>query len=188
MHKKKSDNFYIMKEKIINHNQNKNNINTIQNNNQNNYFTYNPTFNPDLSQNALQQSMTMISQMYLMQGNKGSNMALNENMENKAPHLSIGMVNTPKPLNKGMGSNINENLNQNQYINIEFIFNDSKIVIQGTLDMTSDELIQKFKKELCGINIIINKYLINDEIEININSKKTLKELGINSDIKIMVK
>ena len=67
------------------------------------------------------------------------------------------------------------------------MFDNKKIVVQGDLNMTEEELIQKFQPKLGNENIIINKYLINDETEIKPNSKKTLKELGITSDIKITV-
>ena len=195
--KKKADNFNIMKEKIIKHNQNIN-LNNIQNNgffynptfSPNFNTVFNPTFNPNMNPNLLYQpnqmlnhSMTMFSQMYLMQGMKGQNFPINQN---PAP-LNKSMVDTPKPLNKKSENNTNEKLDQNQYINIEFLFNERKIIIQGELNMTEEEIIQKFKAKLGDDDIIINKYLINDKTEINPSSKKNLKEIGITSDIKIKV-
>ena len=182
--KKKADNFNLMKEKIINHNNQNNNQNYNQNNNQNqnNFIVINPTFSPEINQNnqIIQQSKPM----NIIQETMDQNLALNQNMEDNAAPLYQGMLEIPKPLNKSMLNKNNENLNQN--INIEFIFNNKKIVIQGTLNMTADELIEKFKIVL-NDNIIINKYLINDEMELDPSSKKTLKELGITSDIKIMI-
>ena len=185
--KKKSDNYTVMREKIINHNQSTNQ-NNIQNNIQNNGLGYN--LNPNMIQNAFyqqnqmfQQPMPMFPQMYMMQGMMCPNLALNQN---PAP-LNQVMVNTALPLNKELVNNNNENLNQNQDINIKFIFNNRNIVIQGSLNMTGEELIQRFKMKLCDDNIVINKYLINDETELDPSSKITLKELGITSDTKIMV-
>ena len=181
---KKADNFNKMKEKIINQN---------QSNNQNNTFGYCPTFNQNLNQNMYQNLVyqqnqnQMIQQMNMMQGMMGQYFPFNQNMDNAPAPLNQVMVEKPKPLNKEKMDNINENLNQNQYINIEFILKNNKIIIQGELNMTAEELIQKFKIKLCDNNIIINKYLINDETELNPNDKKTLKELGITSDTKIMV-
>ena len=121
--------------------------------------------------------------MYMQQGMLCPNLALNQNL---IP-LNQGMVETPLPLNEELINNDNENLNQNQDLNIEFIINNRTIVIQGTFNMTEEELIGRFKIKLCDENIIINKYLINDETELDPSSKKTLKELGITSGIKIMV-
>ena len=185
--KKKSDNYTVMREKIINHNQSTNQ-NNIQNNIQNNGLGYN--LNPNMIQNAFyqqnqmfQQPMPMFPQMYMMQGMMCPNLALNQN---PAP-LNQVMVNTALPLNKELVNNNNENLNQNQDINIKFIFNNRNIVIQGSLNMTGEELIQRFKMKLCDDNIVINKYLINDETELDPSSKITLKELGIKKKKKIMV-
>ena len=130
-----------------------------------------------------QKPMAMFPQMYMMQGMMCPNLALNQN---PAP-LNQVMVNTALPLNKELVNNNNENLNENQDINIKFIFNNRNIVIQGSLNMTGEELIQRFKMKLCDDNIVINKYLINDETELDPSSKITLKELGITSDTKIMV-
>ena len=201
-----------MKEKIINQNQSNNQNNTFgycptfnqnmnqnnifgycpafnQNMNQNNIFGYCPTFNQNMYQNLVyqQNQNQMIQQMNMMQGMMGQYFPFNQNMDNAPAPLNQVMVEKPKPLNKEKMDNINENLNQNQYINIEFILKNNKIIIQGELNMTAEELIQKFKIKLCDNNIIINKYLINDETELNPNDKKTLKELGITSDTKIMV-
>ena len=216
--KKKADNYNLMKEKIIKKNQNVNqnniknntffysktfnpnfnptfnpNFNPAFNPNFNPTFnpTFNPNFNPNMNPNIFYQQnpmfnhqMAMFSQMQLMQGMVGQNMPLNQN---PAP-LQQNIVDTPKPLNKDIKNNNNKNLDQNQYINIEFIFDKRKIFVQGDLNLTEEELIQKFKAKLCDDNIIINKYLIEDKkTEINPNSKKKLKELGINSDIKIIV-
>ena len=185
--KKKADNYTVMREKIINHNQSTNQ-NNIQNNIQNNGLGYN--LNPNMIQNAFyqqnqmfQQPMPMFPQMYMMQGMMCPNLALNQN---PAP-LNQVMVNTALPLNKELVNNNNENLNQNQDINIKFIFNNRNIVIQGSLNMTGEELIQRFKMKLCDDNIVINKYLINDETELDPSSKITLKELGIKKKKKIMV-
>ena len=190
-----------MKEKIINQNKINNQNNTLsycptfnQNMNQNNIFGYCPAFNQNMNQNMyqniiyLQNQNQMIQQMNMMQGMMGGQyFYFNQNMDNAPAPLNQVMGETPKPLNKEKMDNINENLNQNQYINIEFILKNNKIIIQGELNMTAEELIKKFKIKLCDDNIIINKYLINDETELNPNEKKTLKELGITSDTKIMV-
>ena len=158
--KKKADNFNIMKEKIINHNQN-----NINKNNQ-----------------MIQQTKSKISQM---EDKVYPNLNLNKNMEHISALICQGIFETPKPLHKGMMTKNNGILNQN--INIEFILNNKKNVIQGSLNMTAEELIEKFKIVLCDDNIIINKYLINNETELIPSSKQTLKELGITSDVKIIV-
>ena len=159
--KKKADNFNLMKEKIINHNQ------------KNNFVVNNPTFNLDMNQNNQ------------MQETIDPNLLLDQNMGDNAAPLFQDMLEIPKSMNKAMVNNNNENLNQN--ITIEFILSNKKIDIKGDLNMTVEELIERFQILLCKDNIIINKYLINDEIELNPSSKKTLKDSGITSDIKIMV-
>ena len=170
--KKKADNFNLMKEKIINHN---------QINNQNNIFANNPTFNLDMNQNNQIQSESIDT----TQGMVDQNLPSDKNMADNAAPLYQGLEIIPKPLNKGMLNNNNENSNQN--INIKFIYNNKETVIQGALNMTAEELFERFNIILCDENIIINKYLINNETELNPSSKKTLKELGITSDIKIIV-
>ena len=159
--KKKADNFNLMKEKIINHNQ------------KNDFIVNNPTFNLDMNHNNQ------------MQETIEPNSLLDQNIVDNAAPLFQGMIEIPKPINKAMINNNNENLNQN--IIIEFILNNKKIDIKGDLNMTVEELIERFQILLCNDNIIINKYLINDETELNPSSKKTLKDSGITSDIKIMV-
>ena len=159
--KKKADNFNLMKEKIINHNQ------------KNDFVVNNPTFNLDMNQNNQ------------MQETIEPNLLLDQNMGDNAAPLFQDMLEIPKSMNKAMVNNNNENLNQN--ITIEFILSNKKIDIKGDLNMTVEELIERFQILLCKDNIIINKYLINDEIELNPSSKKTLKDSGITSDIKIMV-
>jgi len=117
------------------------------------------------------------------------NFNYNQNMQqinyNHYP-MMMGQINNF--MNYGNQTNNNNNMakeDSSEFLTINFIFDDRKIAVQGTLDMTIEKLIKNFRLKL-GKEVLIEDYFFKEN-KIDKDSKLTLQQSGISNKDDIYV-
>ena len=106
------------------------------------------------------------------------NNMVNNNMMNN------NMMNNNKMNDQKKFTNVNPDNNLNS--TVEFLYiNQMKgqtapIKVQSNNAMTVEQLIKNFRVKLMDNSIIINQYILNDNIQLNPNSMEPISNYGIN--------